>query len=194
MHFDPNLFDISWSMVAEKLLRSAAVFVFLVVALRVAGKRELAQLNPFDLVVFLTLSNAVQNAIIGNDNSSLLGGLVGASALMLVSYSFVRARVHFDSRALDAIVAGREDVLVNAGRVDRERLRKELMTVEDLEIAARKQGFRSLDEIDFAALEPGGGICFVAKQPSPQEERVAEILKRLDAISDEIKALRDAKG
>src|ERR1035441_3593468 len=75
--------------VAEKILRPALVYVFLVVALRVFGKRELAQLNPFDLVVLLSLSNTVQNAIIGNDNS-LSGGLIGAFALLVINYLVVR--------------------------------------------------------------------------------------------------------
>ncbi len=70
---------------AEKVLRPIIVYVFLIVGLRVAGKRELAQLNPFDLVVLLTLSNAVQNAIIGDDNS-VTGGVIGASTLLLVNY------------------------------------------------------------------------------------------------------------
>ncbi len=73
---------------AEKIVRPILVYIFLVVGLRLAGKRELAQLNPFDLVVLLTLSNAVQNAIIGDDNS-VLGGIVGASTLLLVNYVVV---------------------------------------------------------------------------------------------------------
>src|SRR5512140_1690182 len=75
--------------ILEKIARSLIVYVFLVVALRLAGKRELAQLNPFDLVVLLTLSNTVQNAIIGNDNS-VLGGLIGAATLLAVNYGVVR--------------------------------------------------------------------------------------------------------
>src|SRR5829696_7433263 len=75
--------------VAEKVLRSVAVYLFLVLALRLAGKRELAQLNTLDLVVLLLLSNTVQNAIIGNDDS-LLGGLLGAVVLLIVNYIVVR--------------------------------------------------------------------------------------------------------
>src|SRR5436305_6091785 len=75
--------------VVEKILRPILVYVFLIVALRLAGKRELAQLNPFDLVVLLTLSNTVQNAIIGNDNS-VTGGIIGAMTLLIVNYVLVR--------------------------------------------------------------------------------------------------------
>src|SRR5919199_1264142 len=75
--------------VLEKMLRPVLVYFFLVAILRLAGKRELAQLNPFDLVVLLTLSNTVQNAIIGEDNS-VTGGLIGASTLLVVNYVVVR--------------------------------------------------------------------------------------------------------
>src|SRR5664279_5011879 len=95
--------------IAEKILRPALVYVFLVVALRVFGKRELAQLNPFDLVVLLSLSNTVQNAIIGNDNS-LSGGLIGALALLAINYLVVRFL--FRHRRLDEIVEGEPTVLV----------------------------------------------------------------------------------
>ena len=74
---------------AEKIIRPIIIYIFLIVGLRLAGKRELAQLNPFDLVVLLTLSNTVQNAIIGDDNS-VTGGLVGASTLLLVNYLTVK--------------------------------------------------------------------------------------------------------
>src|SRR5450631_4743299 len=95
--------------IAEKILRPALVYVFLVVALRVFGKRELAQLNPFDLVVLLSLSNTVQNAIIGNDNS-LTGGLVGAFTLLAVNYLVVRFL--FRHRRLDEFFEGRPSVLI----------------------------------------------------------------------------------
>jgi len=190
MHLDPHIFDISWAMVAEKAFRSFVVYAFLVIALRLAGKRELAQLNPFDLVVFLTLSNAVQNAIIGNDESSLLGGLVGAASLMVVNHVAIAIRVRSNSPWLDNLVEGAEDVLISDGKIDRDRLRKEEMTAEDLLAAARKQGYRTLDEIEFAALEPGGEICFTPKQPSLQDARFHDIMTRLDEISAELRALQ----
>src|SRR6266705_3307255 len=83
-----NMFSLSLP-VAEKVLRPVVVYVFLIVGLRLAGKRELAQLNPFDLVVLLTLSNTVQNAIIGEDNS-VTGGVIGASTLLAINYGVVR--------------------------------------------------------------------------------------------------------
>ena len=115
--------------IAEKILRPALVYVFLVVALRVFGKRELAQLNPFDLVVLLSLSNTVQNAIIGNDNS-LSGGLIGALALLALNYLVVRFL--FRHRRLDEILEGAPAVLVEHGCVKQDALAKELLTTAEL--------------------------------------------------------------
>src|SRR5689334_12795823 len=89
--------------VAEKVLRPIVVYAFLVVSLRLAGKRELAQLNPFDLVVLLTLSNTVQNAIIGDDNS-VTGGMIGAATLLGLNYIVVRFL--FSHEKLDQLVEG----------------------------------------------------------------------------------------
>ena len=124
--------------VLEKIMRPVIVYIFLVVGLRLAGKRELAQLNPFDLVVLLTISNTVQNAIIGEDNS-VTGGIIGATTLLVINYVVV----WFLSRheKLDALVAGAADVLVDGGQVRRDRLEKESITVQELEAAARRQGF-----------------------------------------------------
>src|SRR6266571_538301 len=92
--------------VAEKILRPVIVYVFLIAGLRLAGKRELAQLNPFDLVVLLTLSNAVQNAIIGEDNS-VTGGIIGAATLLIVNYLVVRFL--YSHEAIDRFVEGAPD-------------------------------------------------------------------------------------
>ena len=100
--------------VLEKILRPIIVYVFLVVGLRLAGKRELAQLNPFDLVVLLTLSNTVQNAIIGEDNS-VSGGLIGATTLLAVN--FVVVRFLYSHERLERVVAGDSDVLIEDGLI-----------------------------------------------------------------------------
>src|SRR6201982_544675 len=98
----------------EKILRPIVIYAFLVVSLRLAGKRELAQLNPFDLVVLLTLSNTVQNAIIGNDNS-VLGGIIGAITLLAVNYFFVRFL--YGHERLDRLIEGNCDVLIENGEI-----------------------------------------------------------------------------
>jgi len=172
--------------VAEKIIRPVVVYVFLVIALRLAGKRELAQLNPFDLVVLLTLSNTVQNAIIGDDNS-VTGGIIGAATLLIVNYWVVRFL--FAHEKVDRLVEGDADVLIEGGVVNEERLKKELITPAELLSAAHKQGFSSLEEIDRAILEPGGNIAFFAHKPTPESERHMELLARLDQISARLAAL-----
>src|ERR1039457_306824 len=119
----------------EKMLRPIAVYVFLVVVLRIFGKRELAQLNPFDLVVLLSLSNTVQNAIIGNDNS-LTGGLVGAFTLLAINYVVVRYL--FRHRRLDQVFEGKPTVLVDDGKIVKKALSKELLTRSELMTVDRK--------------------------------------------------------
>src|SRR6201996_2926723 len=171
---------------AEKILRPVFVYAFLVVGLRLSGKRELVQLNPFDLVVLLTLSNTVQNAIIGDDNS-VTGGIVGAATLLLMNYFVVWFL--YDHEKLDHLIEGNADILVEGGKVKPDRLRRELITQAELEAAARRQGFSSLSEIDRAILEPGGNISIVARKPEPDEMRHGELLMRLDDLLKEIQKL-----
>jgi uncharacterized membrane protein YcaP (DUF421 family) len=173
--------------VAEKILRPIVVYVFLIVGLRLAGKRELAQLNPFDLVVLLTISNTVQNAIIGDDNS-VTGGILGAGTLLIVNYAVVRYL--FGHERLDRLVEGDEDVLIENGVVQTDRLKRELITPTELLSAAHRQGFDSLDEVDRAILEPGGALAFFARKPTMESQRHAELLARLDRLSQEIAAMR----
>ena len=173
--------------VLEKIVRPVVVYFFLVVGLRLAGKRELAQLNPFDLVVLLTLSNTVQNAIIGNDNS-LTGGLIGAATLLLVNAGVVRFL--YTHERLERLVEGDPQLLIDHGVVMDEVLRRELITRPELEAAAHKQGFDALSEIDCAILEPGGAISFFAKKPSVESTRHNELLARLDQLSAQVAALR----
>ena len=165
---------------AEKVLRTLGVYVFLLAGLRLAGKRELVQLNAFDLVVLLLLSNTVQNAIIGNDNS-LVGGLVGASALLAVNWLIVRYL--YDHPALDRLLEGRSDVLVRNGRVREKHLRRELITREELEAAARKQGIARLEDVECCRLEVGGALTFIGKRPTEEERRHRELLQRLEALA-----------
>jgi len=176
--------------ILEKIIRPVIVYIFLVIGLRLAGKRELAQLNPFDLVVLLTLSNTVQNAIIGNDNS-VTGGIIGATTLLLVNYIVVRFL--FKHEKLDRLVEGASDLLIEAGQIKHDRLKKELITLTELESAAHRQGFATLDEVDRASLEPGGTFSFIGKKPTPEAERHAEVLLRLDQLSAELAAVRAAQ-
>ena len=175
--------------ILEKILRPMIVYAFLVAGLRLAGKRELAQLNPFDLVVLLTLSNTVQNAIIGDD-TSVTGGLIGATALLAINYVVVRFL--YGHPQMDRVVEGQSDVLIEHGKLRRERLREDLVTLPELEAAAHRQGFASLDEVDRAVLEPGGTLSFLGKKPAPEEARHSELLERLDSLGAQLAQLRRA--
>jgi uncharacterized membrane protein YcaP (DUF421 family) len=172
--------------IAEKILRPIIVYVFLIAGLRLAGKRELAQLNPFDLVVLLTISNTVQNAIIGEDNS-VTGGMIGAATLLIVNHFVVRVLYTHDR--VDRLIEGDPDVLIENGIVRHDRLKRELITVIELEAAAHKQGFPSLTAIDKAVLDPGGSIAFFPKQPTTEDARHADVIARLDRISARLEAL-----
>lgn len=172
--------------IAEKLLRTLVVYFFLLGGLRLAGKRELGQLNAFDLVVLLLLSNTVQNAIIGDDNT-LTGGLIGATALLIINWIVVRFL--YSHPDLDKIVEGESDSLISDGKVIEENLRKETITLAELELAARKQGFETLDDVQSARLEVGGALTFVAKHPTEEEARHRELLARLDALATTQQAL-----
>jgi uncharacterized membrane protein YcaP (DUF421 family) len=174
---------------AEKILRPIVVYAFLVISLRLSGKRELVQLNPFDLVVLLTLSNTVQNAIIGEDNS-ITGGVIGATSLLIVNYLVVRFL--YDHKKLDQLVEGRADVLIDNGKVSLERLKKELISPKQLEAAARKQGFESLHGVQQCILEPGGTLTFVAKKPATDDIRHQELVTRLESLMQEVSRLRGA--
>ena len=173
--------------IAEKIARPILVYAFLIIGLRLAGKRELAQLNPFDLVVLLTLSNTVQNAIIGDDNS-VTGGLIGATTLLVVNYVLVRFMSSHES--LERLVEGDPDKLIENGVIKHDCLQKEAITVGELLGAAHKQGFASLEEIENAVLEPSGSICFFGKKPAPETLRHDEIIRRLDQMTAQLAALK----
>ena len=179
--------------VAEKMLRPVVVYIFLVAVLRVFGKRELAQLNPFDLVVLLSLSNTVQNAIIGDDNT-VTGGLIGAFTLLAVNYFVVR--FIFKHRRLDQVIEGSPTVLIENGQVCRDALAKELLTESELRVVAHRQGFKNLDEIEQCVIEPGGTFFVEGKQPAHADQRHNELLSRLEDLSKQIAELKkgEAKG
>jgi uncharacterized membrane protein YcaP (DUF421 family) len=172
--------------IAEKILRPIVVYIFLIVGLRLAGKRELAQLNPFDLVVLLTLSNTVQNAIIGDDNT-VTGGIIGASTLLLVNYLLVRF-LHGHQR-IEALVEGDRAFLIKDGTLIRKNLEKELMTRAEVTAAAHRQGIASLAEVDSCVLEPTGVLTFIEKTPTTDDQRHHEIMDTLDHLRQQVEKL-----
>jgi len=177
--------------VAEKILRPCLVYIFLVMALRVFGKRELAQLNPFDLVVLLSLSNTVQNAIIGNDNS-LSGGLIGALALLALNYLVVRFL--FRHRRLDEILEGDPTVLIDHGTVRNDALAKELLTTAELMTVLHRQGFETAEEVERCILEPGGTFDIKGIDPPLEKQAHDEIMATLKQLSAKVDALARVRG
>jgi uncharacterized membrane protein YcaP (DUF421 family) len=181
-----------WEMGAplgEKMLRPVIVYGFLVLLLRIFGKRELAQLNPFDLVVLLSLSNTVQNAIIGDDNS-VAGGLVGAVTLLLVNYLVVRFL--FKHRRLDQFLEGSPAVLIDNGQVCKRALAKELLTRAELMTVLHRQGFTAISDVDRCILEPGGGFFIKPKEPPKEDRQHKELLARIDDLGRQIAELKNA--
>lgn len=173
--------------VIEKILRPVIVYFFLIIGLRVSGKRELAQLNPFDLVVLLTISNTVQNAIIGDD-TSVTGGLIGVSALLATNYLVVRYL--YRRPKLEAALEGEPESLIEKGQLNRQALERNVISIPELQTAARKQGYLTLDMIESAAIEPDGSISFIPKYPSPGEVRHTELIERLDQLAAQVSALQ----
>jgi len=172
--------------VGEKILRPIIVYIFLVLLLRAFGKRELAQLNPFDLVVLLSLSNTVQNAIIGNDNS-LTGGLIGAFTLLGINYLVVRFL--FRHRRLDQLFEGNPTTLIEHGRVVKDALAKELLTHAELMTVLHRQGFDGLDEVERCILEPGGTFYIQRKMPPTEKIEHEAVMQRLAELNGKLDQL-----
>ena len=161
--------------VPDKIIRTLAVYLALIVLLRVAGKRDLAQLNSFDLIVVLLLSNVVQNAVIGPD-SSLLGGLIGANAFLV--------RVVRPHARIAAAMEGTTTVLARSGRWIPEALRHEGVRRTDMEAALRRQNAYKISDVHEVKLEPGGTIV-VDLRPELESATQADIA-RLEAKLDRL--------
>jgi uncharacterized membrane protein YcaP (DUF421 family) len=173
MHLDMSV----W----EKVIRTVAVYAALAVLIRLAGKRDLAQLNAFDLVVVLLLSNVVQNAVIGPDNT-LLGGLIGAAVLIAVNAGVVRlART---KEAVARLLEGSATTLARNGTWDDAALRKEGLRKADAEAALRRQNANSVQDTQHVSIEPGGAIIATLREDL-QSATVADIARleaKLDAL------------
>jgi uncharacterized membrane protein YcaP (DUF421 family) len=159
--------------VVEKVIRTVGVYGGLVVLLRIAGKRDLAQLNSFDLIVLLLLSNVVQNAVIGDD-TSLLGGLLGAAVLVAINAGVVR--LTRTSPVLDKVLEGTPTALVKDGTIDRDALKRIGLRDTDVIDAVRKQGASTMEEVEEAVLVPGGTIVVTLK-PEDQNATKGDIRK-----------------
>jgi uncharacterized membrane protein YcaP (DUF421 family) len=171
----------------EKVLRPIIVYLFLIVFLRLFGKRELAQLNPFDLVVLLSLSNTVQNAIIGDDNS-ITGGVIGAFSLLAINW--ILARMLFKLPKVNEALEGTKTVLIQHGVVDDAALLKETLTREELLSVLHKQGINDYSEVETCALEPNGTFYVESMKPTLDQTHIAGLQETIDALMGEVKAMR----
>jgi uncharacterized membrane protein YcaP (DUF421 family) len=167
--------------VLDKIIRTIVVYLALIALLRVAGKRDLAQLNSFDLIVVLLLSNVVQNAVIGPDNS-LVGGLLGATVLIAANAFLVRfVRPH---ARVAAFMEGTTTVLARGGRWIPDALRHEGVRQSDMEAALRRQNAYKISDVEQLKLEPGGTIV-VDLRPELESATRADIA-RLEAKLDRL--------
>jgi uncharacterized membrane protein YcaP (DUF421 family) len=174
--------------VVEKIIRSVIMYLCLVVFLRMFGKRELAQLNPFDLVVLLTLSNTVQNAIIGDDNS-VTGGIIGAFTLLAINW--ITMWILFRAPKVNAALQGPATTLIRNGEVDQTALRRESLTHEELISVLNKNGFSDPSEVEVCVLEPNGTFYVNGKQPTKDDVERAELMSALQGLRAEVIALRE---
>ena len=169
----------------EKVLRTVVVYLGIAILIRVAGKRLLAQMNSLDLVVVLLLSNVVQNAIIGPDNS-VLGGLVGA--VVLIGFNAVLDRVAAFNSFGRWLLLGRGTDLITDGKVDVAELARIGLNQSELDLALRRQGADDVTEVQRAALEPEGEIVVTLK---PGERTATR--DDLDRAVSELRALIEAR-
>src|SRR5271170_7222259 len=171
----------------EKIARPIIVYLALILLLRIFGKRELAQLNPFDLVVLLSLSNTVQNALIGEDNS-VSGGLIGA--LTLLSINWLVVRLLYSYPKLEKIVEGTDRTLILNGVIDHKALSEEVLSVEELLAVIHRQGFDDFDEVKECSIGPNGQFYVRGRQPSQEDERHSLLIARLDDLGRELRELK----
>ena len=147
--------------VLEKIVRAAAVYLFLLVGLRLTGKRQMGQMSAFDLVVLLIISNVLQNAMIGNDNS-VLGGFLGAATILLLNYGVTR--LAFSRRGLERLIEGAPTLLIHNGKVIEANLRRKLLTRDELMAGLRRQGIMAVEEVHVALIEETGTITAVRRE------------------------------
>ena len=171
----------------EKILRPIVVYLVLIAFLRIFGKRELAQLNPFDLVVLLSLSNTVQNAIIGNDNS-VSGGVVGAFALLTINWLVMR--VLFKAPKITAAIEGTKTILVSNGTVDQVAMKKEVLTHDDLISVLNKNGFNRPEDVKLCVLEPNGTFYVEGITPNQESVHSLALMESVAELTRELRELR----
>ena len=160
-----NLLDLNWSQIFDNgpvlaiIIRTVAVYLFMIIAIRIFGKKELAQLSVVDLVFILLISNSVQNAMVGPSNS-LNGGLIAAGALFLVNFTL--KQLLYRSKKFSTLIQGESILLIYEGKANMENCKKAEITIEELEAAVREHGARDIQKVDLAILEVDGNISVIS--------------------------------
>jgi uncharacterized membrane protein YcaP (DUF421 family) len=175
--------------VLEKILRPIIVYLCLVGCLRVFGKRELAQLNPFDLVVLLSLSNTVQNAIIGEDNS-ITGGIIGALSLLAINWFLMR--LLYKAPKLTQVLEGTKTVLIQDGKVVDAAMKRETLTHDELISVLNKNGFNRPEDVRLCVLEPNGTFYVEGITPTTETAHSRELRAAVAQLTHEVRDLRTA--
>lgn len=173
--------------IIEKILRPILVYGLLVFLFRIFGNRELAQLNPIDLIVLLLLSNTVQNAIIGDD-VSLLGGTIGVITLLGINYFF--ALLKHKNSAFETFIEGSPRILIENGKINQKAIEKELLTKEDLDVIAHEEGYDSVNEIEKCVLDPNGTFLVEGKDGTKDEKFRKDVLQKIDKLTKQLNDLQ----
>jgi len=147
----------------EFIVRALVIYIFLIISLRLSGKRQIGQLSPFDLVLLLVLSNAVQNSMNGGDNS-LIGGMISALTLILLNFSV--GYLTFKSKRIEKLIEGQPKILIHNGQINQQVLNEEKLTQHELDAALRQGGVLSVADVKVAIIENNGAISIIPKKES----------------------------
>lgn len=162
------------------VLRSVAVYIFIVFAIRLFGKRELSQISVIDLVFILLLSNSVQNAMVGPD-SSLIGGLIAATSLFLVNY--ILKKITYKNKKVNKLINTEPVLLIHNGKVNTENLKSQELTIEELQTAIREHSVESIKDVKLAMIEPDGNISIISndhKYHFAHRKKAHRIISKID--------------
>lgn len=160
--------------------KSSLIYVFIVGAIRLFGKKELAQLSVIDLVFILLISNAVQNAMVGNDNS-VMGGIAAALGLFIVNYIF--KFISYRSNGFSKALQGEAVMLIHEGKMLDENMRKAMITIEEVEAVVREHGVEKCSDVNLAIMEVDGNISVITENyghRSVRRRKAHKVLRQQD--------------
>ncbi len=179
-----NIIHLDLSVV-EKIIRPITIYLFLLVALRLGGRRELSQLNMMDFVVLLAVANAVQNGIIGHDES-VSGAIIGATVLFIVNGIAVLLTQR--SRKMRRLLIGSEIILIKNGEARERSIRRERLSEDDIRQAITEAGARSISDVELCVMEPNGHIVVRLKPSSEDADRFIQLMNRIDELEKRLLA------